>query len=87
MSARKPQAQPVVDMNSINIAENVPTTIQKTLNELSNYPEYLLSFMSQLMGLREQVKETEYDESLLLIELERVFEEVKMLSELRLRKL
>ena len=32
--------------------------------------------MSQLVGLKEEVNETEYDESLLLIELERKVEEV-----------
>ena len=83
MSAGKPQAQPVVDMNSINIDENVPTIIEKTLNELSNYPEYLMPFMSQLMSLKEEANETEYDKSLLLIELERKVEEVKMLSEVK----
>ena len=46
---------------------------RKTLNELLNYPEYLLPFMSQLVGLKEEVNETEYDE--------RKVEEVKMLSE------
>src|SRR5664279_537137 len=83
MSAGKPQAPPVVGMNSINIAENVPHTLEETLNELLNYPEYLLPFMSQLVGLKEEVNETEYDESLLLIELERKVEEVKMLSEVK----
>ena len=40
------QAPPVVGMNSINIAENVPLTLEETLNELLNYLEYLLPFMS-----------------------------------------
>ena len=39
--------------------------------------------MSQLVGLKEEVNETEYDESLLLIEKERKVEEVKMLSEVK----
>ena len=43
----------------------------------------LLPFMSQLVGLKEEVNETEYDESLLLIELERKVEEVNMLSEVK----
>ena len=81
MSVGKPQAQSMVDMNSINISENVPLTLEETLNELLNYREYLLPFMSQLVGLEEEVNETEYDESLLLIELERKVEEFKMLSE------
>ena len=83
MSAGKPQAPPVVRMNSINIAENVPLTLEETLNELLNYPEYLLPFMSQLVGLKKEVNETEYDESLLSIELERKVEEVKMISEVK----
>ena len=78
----QPQAPPVVGMNSINIAKNVPLTLEDTLNELLNYPEYLLPFMSQLVGLKE-VNETEYDESLLLIEKEREVEEVKILSEVK----
>ena len=36
MSAGKPQAPPVVGLNSINIAENVPLTLEETLNELLN---------------------------------------------------
>ena len=79
----KPQAPPVVGMNSINITENAPLTLEVTLNELLNYPEYLLSFMSQLVGLKEEANETEYDESPMLIELERKFEEVKMLNEVK----
>ena len=71
MSAGKPQAPPVIGMNSINIVENVHLTLEETLNELLNYPEYLFQFMSQLVGLKEEVNETEYDESLMLIELER----------------
>ena len=39
--------------------------------------------MSRLKGLEEEANETEYDESLLLIELERKVEEVKMLSEVK----
>ena len=49
----------------------------------SNSAEYLLPFMSQLVGLKEEVNETEYDESLMLIELEKKVEEVKMLSEVK----
>ena len=82
MSAGKPQAPPVVGMNSINIAENVPLTLEETLNELLNYPEYLLPFMSQLVGLKE-VNETKYDESPMMIEKGRKVEEVKMLSEVK----
>ena len=83
MSAGKPQALPVVGMNSINVTENAPPTLEETLNELLNYAKYLLPFMSQLMGFKEESNETEYDESLLLIELERKVEEVKMLSEVK----
>ena len=60
-------------MNSINIAENVPLTLEETLNELLKYPEYLLPFMSHLMVSKEEVSKTEYDE--------RKVEKVKMLSE------
>ena len=70
-------------MNSINIAENGPLTLEDTLNELLNYPEYLLPFISQLVGLKEEVNETEYDEPLRLVEKERKVEEVKMLSEVK----
>ena len=52
MSAGKPQAPPTVGMNSINIAESVPSTLEGTLNELLEYPEYLFPFMSQLVGLK-----------------------------------
>ena len=83
MSAGKPQAPPVVGMNSINIAENMPLTLEETLDELLNYPEYLLPFMSQLTGLKEEVNKTEHDESLILIELEKKVEEVKMLTEVK----
>ena len=83
MSAGKPQEPPVVGMTSINTAASVPLTLEETLNELLNYPEYLLSFMSQLVGLKEEVNKTEYDESLLLIELERKVEEFKILSEVK----
>ena len=62
MSAGKPQAPLVVGLNSINIAENVPLTLEETLNELLNYPEYLLPFMSHLMASKEEVSKTEYDE-------------------------
>ena len=54
----KPQAPPMVGMNSINIAENVPLTLEETLNQLLNYPQYLLPFMSQLVGLKEEANET-----------------------------
>ncbi len=43
-----------MDMNYINIAESIPSTLEGTLNELLEYPEYLLPFMSQLVGLKEQ---------------------------------
>ena len=59
MSAGKPQASPVVGMNSITIADNVPLTLEETLSELLNYPEYLLPFMSRLGCLREEVTEIE----------------------------
>ena len=39
--------------------------------------------MSQLVGLKKEVNETKYDESLVLIEKERKVEEVKMLSEVK----
>ena len=57
--------------------------MEETFNELLNYPEYLLPFMSQLVGLKEEVNETEYDESLMLIEKDRKVEEVKMISEVK----
>ena len=38
MSAGKPQAPPMVGLNSINIVENVPLILEETLNELLNYP-------------------------------------------------
>ena len=63
----------MIGLNSINIAENVPLTLEETLNELLNYPEYLLPFMSHLMASKEEVSKTEHDE--------RKVEEVKMLSE------
>ena len=53
------------------------------MNELLKYPEYLLPFMSHLMALKEEVNETECDESPMSIELERKVEEVKMLSEVK----
>lgn len=83
ISAGKPHAPSVVGVNYINIYENVPITLEETLNELLNYPEYLLPFISQLVGLEEEVNETEYDESIMLIELERKVGEVKMLSEVK----
>ena len=46
MSAGKPQASPVVGMNSVTIADNVPLTLEETLSELLNYHEYMLPFMS-----------------------------------------
>ena len=54
-----------------------------TLNELLNYPEYLLPFMSQLVGLKEEANETQCDESPMLIELDKKVEEVKILNEVK----
>jgi hypothetical protein len=62
MSAGKPQAPPVIGMNSIVITENTPLTLEETLEELKNYPEFLLPFVSQLICLGEEVKEVEEDE-------------------------
>jgi hypothetical protein len=78
MSAGKPQASPVVGLNAITIAENVPLTFDENLNELLNYPEYLLPLMSHLASLKEEINETESYESPVLIE---KVEEVKMLNE------
>ena len=36
--------------------------MEETLNELLNYPEYLLPFMSHLMASKEEVSKTEHDE-------------------------
>ena len=58
----KPITTHVVGLNSINIAENVPLTLEETLNELLNYPEYMLPFMSHLMASKEEVSKTEHDE-------------------------
>ena len=63
MSAGKPQASPVVGLNAITIAENVPLTFDENLNELLNYPEYLLPLMSHLASLKEEINETESYES------------------------
>ena len=68
MSAGKPQASPVVGLNAITIAENVPLTFDENLNELLNYPEYLLPLMSHLASLKEEINETESYESPVLIE-------------------
>ena len=46
-------------LNSINIAKNAPLTLEETMNELLNYPEYLLPFMSHLMASKEEVSKTE----------------------------
>ena len=62
---------------------SAPLTLEDTLNELLNYPEYLLPFMSQIVGLKEEANETGYDESPMLIELENKVEEVKMLNEVK----
>jgi hypothetical protein len=59
MSAGKPQAPHVIGMNSIVITENTPLTLEETLEELKNYPEFLLPFVSQLVCLGEEVKEIE----------------------------
>jgi hypothetical protein len=45
----KPQAPPVIGMNSIVITENTSLTLEETLEELKNYPEFLLPFVSQLV--------------------------------------
>ena len=78
-------AKPItmVGMNSINIAESVPSTLEGTLNELLEYPEYLLPFMSQLVGLKEEVNETKNDESLILVMLEKKLRKLKCLVKLR----
>ena len=75
MSAGKPQAPPVVGVSSINIAENVPPTLEETFNELLQYPDYLLPFMSYLYSLNE-ANEIKSNDPL-------VREEVKMLSEVK----
>jgi hypothetical protein len=49
MSAEKPQAPLVIGMNSIVITENSPLTLEETLEELKNYPKFLLPFVSQLV--------------------------------------
>jgi hypothetical protein len=49
MSAGKPQAPPVIGMNSIVITENTPLTLEEMLEELKNYPKFLLPFASQLI--------------------------------------
>jgi hypothetical protein len=59
MPAGKPQAPPIIGMNSIVITENTPLTLEETLEELKNYPEFLLPFVSQLVCLGEEVKEIE----------------------------
>jgi hypothetical protein len=64
MSVGKPQAPPVIGMNSIVINENTPLTWEETLEELKNYPKFLLPFVSQLVCLGEEVKEIEEDELL-----------------------
>jgi hypothetical protein len=82
MSAGKPQAPPIIGMNSIVITENTPLTLEETLEELKNYPEFLLPFVSQLVCLGEEVKEIEEDETIMIME-ERKVEEVKMFSEVK----
>jgi hypothetical protein len=82
MSAGKPQAPPVISMNSIVITENTPLTLEETLEELKNYPNFLLPFVSQLVCLGEEVKEIEEDETTMIME-EKKVEEVKMLSEVK----
>jgi hypothetical protein len=82
MSAGKPQAPPVIGMNSIVITENIPLTLEEMLEELNNYPEFLLPFVSQLVYLGEEVKEIEEDETTMITN-EKKIEEVKMLSEVK----
>jgi hypothetical protein len=38
MSAGKPQAPPIIGMNSIGITENTPLTLEETLEKIKNYP-------------------------------------------------
>jgi hypothetical protein len=68
LSARKPQAPPVIGMNSIVITENTPLTLEETLEELKNYLKFLLPFVAQLVCLGEEVKEIEEDETTMIME-------------------
>jgi uncharacterized coiled-coil protein SlyX len=56
MSARKPQAPPFIGMNSIVITENTPLTLEEMLEELKNYPEFLLPSVSQLICLGKKLR-------------------------------
>jgi prefoldin subunit 5 len=82
MSAGKPQASPVIGMNSIIITENTPLTLEETLKELKNHNEFLLPFVSQLVCLGEEVKEIEEDETTMIMN-EKKVGEVKILSEVK----
>jgi hypothetical protein len=82
MSAGKPQEPPIIGMNSIVITENTPLTFEEMLDELKNYPKFLLPFFAQLVCLGEEVKEIEEEETTMVME-ERKVEEVKMLSEVK----
>ena len=53
------------------------SAMEDTLNELLNYPEYLLPFMAQVVGLKEQASET------IMVMKEKKVEEVKMLIEVK----
>jgi hypothetical protein len=56
MSAGKPQAPHVIGMNSIVITRNTPLTLEEMLEELKNYPEFLLPFVSQVVYLGEDLR-------------------------------
>jgi prefoldin subunit 5 len=81
MSAEKPQAPPIIGMKSIVITENTPRTLEETLEELKNYPKFLLPFVSQLVCLGEEANEIEDDETIMIMDERKV--EVKMLSEVK----
>jgi hypothetical protein len=82
ISAGKPQAPPVIGMNSVVIIKNTPLTLEEMLEELKNYPKFLLPFVSQLVCLEKEVKEIEEDDTIMIIK-EKKVEEVKMLSEVK----
>ena len=93
MSAGKPQGPNVVGMNSINIAEKSPHTLEEMFVELMDYTDFLEPVMFRLaneFSIEEELEEEEHkiessekslEKSIPTTSNEKQVEEIKMLSE------